>query len=46
MSVRNFCSLLSEAKVTKRDKEWFPRWLRGYAATVALVDGQLSVSES
>ena len=46
MSVRKFCWLLSEAKVSKRDREWFPRWLLRYAETVALVDGKLSVTEA
>ena len=46
MSVRKFCWFLSEAKVSKRDKEWFPRWLRRYMQTAASVDGNLSVTEA
>ena len=35
MSVRKFLWLLSEAKVSGSDNEWFPRWLRRYAQTAA-----------
>ena len=40
MSVRKFCLLLNEAKVSKNDKKWFPPWLRRYASTVEGVDGR------
>lgn len=45
MSIRKFCWLLSEAKVNKRDQEWFPRWLRRYGETVRVV-GNFPVSEA
>lgn len=37
---------LRETKLDKRDKEWFPRWLRRYAQTVVLVEGILSATEA
>ena len=46
MSVRTFCRLLSEAKVSKRDNEWFPRWLRRYAQAVTADNENVSVTET
>ena len=43
MSVENFGRLLHEAKLSKNDKEWFPRWIRRYASSVKMVDGKLPV---
>jgi len=43
MGVENFGRLLHEAKVSKNDKEWFPRWIRRYASSVKMVDGKLPV---
>ncbi len=45
MSVTKFCSLLSEAKVGKNDKKWFPPWVRRYASMAQVVQGKLSVTE-
>jgi len=43
MGVENFGRLLHEAKLSKNDKEWFPRWIRRYASSVKMVDGKLPV---
>jgi hypothetical protein len=44
MSVANYCRLLNEAKLGTNDKEWFPRWIRRYAASVTAVNDRLPVS--
>jgi hypothetical protein len=44
MSVENFGRLLHEAKLSKNDREWFPRWIRRYASSVKVVEGRLPVS--
>ena len=46
MSVRKFCRLLNEVKLGRKDKEWFPRWIRRYESTVDSVHGRLSVTEA
>ena len=44
MGVENFGRLLHEAKLSKNDKEWFPRWIRRYACSVEAVEGKLPVN--
>ena len=39
MGVKKFCALLHEAKFGKNDKVWFPRWIRRYASSVKVSDG-------
>jgi integron integrase len=43
MSVAHFSRLLHEAKLGKKDKEWFPRWIRRYASSVHVAEGRLPV---
>jgi hypothetical protein len=45
MSVANFNRLVHDAKLSKADKEWFPRWVRRYASGVEVVEDRLSVSQ-
>lgn len=44
MSVKEFCALLHQARVSKDDKKWFPSWLRRYAQSADMVDGKLLVT--
>jgi hypothetical protein len=46
MSVEDFGRLLQGEKVSRNDKEWFPRWIRRYASSVQAVEGRLPVSEA
>jgi hypothetical protein len=46
MAVKKFCTLLHELKLGKKDKLWFPRWIRRYAWSVGVVEGDLFVSEA
>ena len=45
MSVGKFCQLLHDSKYGKNDKEWFPRWIRRYAAGVKPAQVKLPVTE-
>ena len=38
--------MLHDAKLGKNDKKWFPKWIRRYASTVDVVDGNLSLTQA
>jgi len=44
--VEQFCALLNQAKFTKNDKTWFPRWVRRYTSGAKAVQGNLSVTHA
>ena len=47
MSVEKFCGRLHSAELSKNDRKWFPRWIRRYALSVGVPEGQeLPVAEA
>ena len=44
MSIEQFEARIGKSKVGKADREWFPKWLRRYGATVSGGSGGLIVT--
>ena len=46
MSVKQFRALLNDGKFGENDRKWFPRWIRRYASSVRVPNGEdLPVTE-
>ena len=46
MSTERFKFLLTDTKLSKNDKTWFPRWIKRYGISNRLVNGLFPLSES
>jgi integron integrase len=46
MSVGEFCGLIGSAKLNEADRKWFPRWIRSYASSLKISNGDLRVTEA
>jgi integron integrase len=46
MSVARFCARVAGAKLNEADKKWFPRWIRNYASSLKITEGDLRVTEA
>jgi integrase len=46
MSVARFGALVAGTKLNDADKKWFPRWLRSYASSLKITEGDIRVTEA
>jgi hypothetical protein len=46
MSVARFCARVAGAKLNEADKKGFPRWIRSYASSLKITEGDLRVTEA
>ena len=46
MRVARFRARVAGAKLNEADKKWFPRWIRSYASSLKITEGDLRVTEA